>query len=59
MRPKWTDEELLDLVDMELREILDQYGFPGDDTPIIRGSALEALECEDTDLSNPVLSTNS
>ncbi|NLZ66143.1 MAG: elongation factor Tu [Clostridiaceae bacterium] len=48
------DEELLDLVDMELREILDQYGFPGDDTPIIRGSALEALECEDTDLSNPV-----
>ena len=37
------DEELLDLVEMELRELLDEYGFPGDDTPIIRGSALEAL----------------
>jgi len=37
------DEELLDLVDMEVRELLDQYEFPGDDTPIIRGSALEAL----------------
>ncbi|MEA3500520.1 MAG: elongation factor Tu [Candidatus Marinimicrobia bacterium] len=37
------DDELLDLVDMELRELLDEYEFPGDDTPIIRGSALEAL----------------
>ncbi len=37
------DEELLDLVEMELRELLDEYDFPGDDTPIIRGSALEAL----------------
>ena len=37
------DEELLDLVEMEVRELLDQYEFPGDDTPIIRGSALEAL----------------
>jgi len=37
------DEELLDLVDMEVRELLDSYEFPGDDTPIIRGSALEAL----------------
>jgi elongation factor Tu len=37
------DEELLDLVEMEVRELLDQYDFPGDDTPIIRGSALEAL----------------
>ena len=37
------DEELLDLVEMELRELLDEYEFPGDDTPIIRGSALEAL----------------
>jgi len=37
------DEELLDLVDMEVRELLDAYEFPGDDTPIIRGSALEAL----------------
>jgi elongation factor Tu len=38
------DEELLDLVEMEVRELLDQYEFPGDDTPIIRGSALKALE---------------
>ena len=38
------DEELLDLVDMEVRDLLSEYGFPGDDTPIIRGSALKALE---------------
>ena len=38
------DEELLDLVEMEVRELLDEYEFPGDDTPIIRGSALGALE---------------
>jgi len=38
------DEELLELVEMEIRELLDQYDFPGDDTPIIRGSALLALE---------------
>ena len=38
------DEELLDLVEMEVRELLDQYEFPGDDTPIVRGSALKALE---------------
>jgi len=38
------DEELLELVDMEVRELLDKYEFPGDDTPVIRGSALEALE---------------
>jgi elongation factor Tu len=38
------DDELLDLVEMEVRELLDQYEFPGDDTPIIRGSALKALE---------------
>ena len=43
------DEELLDLVDMEVRELLDQYEFPGDDTPIIRGSALKALESGDPD----------
>jgi len=43
------DEELLDLVDMEVRELLDQYDFPGDDTPIIRGSALKALESADAD----------
>ena len=38
------DEELLDLVEMEVRELLDEYDFPGDDTPIVRGSALKALE---------------
>ncbi len=38
------DEELIELVDMELRELLDKYDFPGDDTPIIQGSALKALE---------------
>jgi elongation factor Tu len=38
------DEELLELVEMEVRELLDQYEFPGDDTPIIRGSALKALQ---------------
>ena len=41
------DEELLDLVEMEVRELLDQYDFPGDDTPIVRGSALMALEDPD------------
>jgi len=39
------DEELLEIVDMEVRELLSKYGFPGDDTPIIRGSATKALEC--------------
>ncbi len=48
------DEELLELVEMELRELLDSYEFPGDETPIVRGSALEALETESTDLSDPV-----
>src|SRR5687767_6357689 len=43
------DEELLDLVELELRELLSKYQFPGDDTPIIRGSALKALEGEDSD----------
>ena len=38
------DDELLDLVEMEVRELLDEYEFPGDDTPIVRGSALKALE---------------
>ena len=41
------DEELLELVEMELMELLDQYEFPGDETPIIRGSALAALEAPD------------
>ena len=38
------DEELLDLVEMEIRELLSEYGYDGDNTPIIRGSALKALE---------------
>ena len=42
------DEELLDLVEMEIRDLLNEYGFPGDDTPIIRGSALKALEGDPT-----------
>jgi len=40
------DDELLELVEMELRELLDEYGFPGDDTPIIQGSALNALNSD-------------
>ncbi len=47
------DEELLELVEMEIRETLDFYGFPGDDTPIIRGSALNALASESTDPNAP------
>lgn len=43
------DEELVELVELELRELLDKYEFPGDDTPIIRGSALKALESDDCD----------
>jgi elongation factor Tu len=43
------DEELIELVELELRELLDKYGFPGDDTPIVRGSALKALESDDPD----------
>ncbi|MDJ0809443.1 MAG: elongation factor Tu [Desulfobacterales bacterium] len=43
------DEELIELVDMELRELLTKYEFPGDDTPIIRGSALKALESDDVE----------
>ncbi len=47
------DEELLELVEMEVRETLDFYGFPGDDTPIIRGSALNALASDSTDPNAP------
>jgi elongation factor Tu len=43
------DEELIELVELELRELLDKYEFPGDDTPIVRGSALKALESDDAD----------
>ncbi len=47
------DEELLDLSEMEIRELLNQYDFPGDDIPIIRGSALKALESTSTDPNAP------
>jgi elongation factor Tu len=47
------DEELLDLVELELRELLSKYKFPGDDIPIVRGSALKALESESTDADAP------
>ncbi|MCI5512863.1 MAG: elongation factor Tu [Clostridia bacterium] len=48
------DEELLDLVEMEVRDLLSEYDFPGDEVPIIRGSARDALESESTDPSDPV-----
>ncbi|MEE8121420.1 MAG: elongation factor Tu [Anaerolineales bacterium] len=47
------DPELLELVEMELREMLDEYHFPGEETPIVRGSALKALESESTDPEAP------
>ena len=47
------DEELLDLVEMEIRDLLNEYEFPGDDTPIIRGSALKVLECDSKDPNAP------
>jgi elongation factor Tu len=47
------DEELLELVEMELRELLDSYGFPGDDIPFVRGSALKVLESTSTDPEAP------
>ncbi|MAX07974.1 elongation factor Tu [Gammaproteobacteria bacterium] len=49
------DEELLELVEMEIRELLDQYEFPGDDTPIIIGSALKALEGDQSDIGAPAV----
>ena len=48
------DPELLELVEMEVRETLDSYEFPGDDTPIIKGSAFQALDSASNDLSDPV-----
>lgn len=48
------DEELLELVEMEVRELLDKYEFPGDDTPIIRGSALAAITGSDDVLGRQV-----
>ena len=50
------DEELLELVELELRELLTKYNFPGDDIPIIRGSALKALESPAT--TRPTRSTS-
>ncbi|MBQ8396855.1 MAG: elongation factor Tu, partial [Clostridia bacterium] len=47
------DDELLDLVEMEIRDLLSQYDFPGDDIPIVRGSARDALESTNTDPSAP------
>ncbi len=47
------DEELLELVELELRELLDSYEFPGDETPIVRGSALKALQSDSTDPNAP------
>lgn len=47
------DEELLELVEMEIRELLNEYGFPGDETPIIKGSALQVLESSSTDKDAP------
>jgi len=47
------DAELLELVEMELRELLDKYDFPGDDTPIIVGSALKALEGDQSEIGVP------
>ena len=47
------DPELLELVEMEIREMLSEYEFPGDDIPIIKGSALQVLECDSTDPNDP------
>ena len=47
------DPELLDLVEMEIRDLLSEYDFPGDDTPIIKGSALQVLESSSTDINAP------
>ncbi|MFT6554370.1 MAG: elongation factor Tu [Alloalcanivorax venustensis] len=49
------DEELLELVEMEIRELLSDYDFPGDDTPIITGSALKALEGDTSDIGMPAV----
>ena len=49
------DDELLELVEMEVRELLDQYEFPGDDTPIIIGSALKALEGDGSEIGTPAV----
>ena len=49
------DAELLELVEMEVRELLDKYDFPGDDTPIVKGSALKALEGDQSEIGEPAI----
>ena len=49
------DEELLELVEMEVRDLLSSYDFPGDDTPIVKGSALKALEGDQSDIGEPAI----
>ena len=49
------DEELLELVEMEIRELLNEYEFPGDDIPVIRGSALKALEGDTSEIGSPAV----
>ena len=49
------DEELLELVEMEVRELLSKYEFPGDDIPIIKGSALKALEGDQSPIGEPAI----
>jgi len=49
------DEELMELVEMEVRELLDEYEFPGDDTPVVAGSALKALEGDTSDIGVPAV----
>src|SRR5512147_1243900 len=49
------DAELLELVEMEVRELLSKYEFPGDDVPIIKGSALKALEGDQSDIGEPAI----
>jgi elongation factor Tu len=49
------DEELVELVEMEVRELLDEYEFPGDDTPVVQGSALKALEGDTSDIGVPAV----
>jgi elongation factor Tu len=49
------DEELMELVEMEIRELLDMYEFPGDDTPVIMGSALKAIEGDQSEIGEPAI----
>ncbi|BBP42695.1 elongation factor Tu [Thiosulfativibrio zosterae] len=49
------DEELMELVEMEIRELLDMYDFPGDDTPVIMGSALKAIEGDQSEIGEPAI----